>query len=57
MFMFSRNRFGCTPFCCSLPWGGGRDVQSCLFLLIRNVTIIPQLKETVNIQLVWHCLG
>jgi len=33
MFMFSRNRFGCTPFCCSLPWGGGRDVRVACFYL------------------------
>ena len=26
-------------------------------LLIRNVTVTPQLKEIIKIQLVWHCMG
>ena len=58
MFMPSGNQFGCAPITCN---GSVAEVVAVLselhVLLIRNVTVTPQLKEIIKIQLVWHCMG
>jgi len=44
---------GCTPITMEVV----AVLSELHVLLIRNVTITPQLKETIKIQLEWHCMG